>query len=70
MKNYTDEQKDLLEKPVIMIMPAFNGEWIIEVTTHDGELHGRFNAESGEVALQSLRTVLIGNDNPTGFGAN
>jgi len=68
MKDYTEEQKDLLEKPVITIMPAFNNEWVIEVTDYTGELQGRFNAETGEIAIQAIESALCG-ERPD-FGRN
>lgn len=60
---YTKEQKDLMSKPIIHIMPAFNGEWVIEVYTVAGELMGRFNATDTDVLLDVIK-VAVKDDSP------
>ena len=70
MSDFTDEQKELMKRPVITIMPSFNDEWVIEVHNYEDELQGRFNAENVDVLLSAIRAALTDTDSPHNFGVN
>lgn len=70
MSEFTEEQRALLARPVITILPAFNDEWVIEVYSQDGDLEGRFNAETAEIAVESIRTALIDDADSPSFDTN
>lgn len=66
----TQDQNELLAKPVVTIMPAFNNEWVIEVHTYEGELVGRFTAVDSATALISLQSLLMKYQDPPRFDPN
>jgi len=70
MSEYTNEQKDLMNKPKIVILPSFNDEWVIEVFSQADELEGRFNAVDVETAVEAIQAALTNRNDPPHFDIN
>ena len=68
--DFTKEQKELYAKPVITILPSYNGEYTIEVHNQDGEFLGRFNATSVDMLVQAIRSEYKKVDELPEFGVN
>lgn len=66
-EDYTREQEELLNRPTIVIYPAFVGEWIIETRNEDGDLEGRGIATNDEMLIEMLRAALGKDANNNGF---
>ena len=67
---FTKEQLELLKKPLITIMPAFNDEWVMETCDADGRLTGRFNAIDADTVVAAVRAALTEVDGPPRFDVN
>jgi len=70
MSDFTEEQEELFEKPVLTISPCFNGEYVIETYTIHGEFLGRFNATDEEVVIEAIRAALTNGNGPPHFDIN
>ena len=55
---FTEEQKKLLGRAKMIILPAFNDEWVIEVYSHDDELQGRFNAVDNQMLISAIQSAI------------
>lgn len=68
--DFTDEQKELLNKPVITIMPSFNQEWVVEVHSYEGDLIGRLNVVDDDTLIGAIRAAITDDSTPPRFDVN
>lgn len=58
MDEFTEDQQELYDRPVIKIKPAFNGEWTIETFTFDGDIEGRFHAIDNNMLIIAIQRAI------------
>jgi len=69
-EEFTEQQLEFRSLPSFSIYPSFNGEWVIEVYNHNGDLEGRFNVTDSNTLIWALRAEVTGKEGPPGFETN